>query len=318
MCAETKSPHTTARRCRGDSPLGATLPRRGLLLFVFLLTAHGSLLTAFPQEVQTLDLATRDIHPLAVRLGNAAVIQLPVEPVATHVGDPTMWLVEKTERLVSIKPIQTGARDTNLALVTRQGTLSFSVHLAGENEPFTPMIRVTRILDDSKPLPPVSSSLPESLAATVIREIRIAQNYSALKQAGAPEIREVEFFFQMFIRATKSHACTLLQSFRFRDTHHLVLHFLMENRGDEPLTFDPRRTLVRVGETFFAPLAVSLGQNPLPAKGMSENFLLLDGSTGLSPRQAFEILLPANPSDTEAHPACAVGHEACGATESPP
>lgn len=291
MCAEWQDFHAKARSRKGGSPLGFVALREVIL--IFLLTAHGLPLTLHAQEVQTLELATRDVHPLAVRLGNAAVIQLPVEPVATHIGDPAMWLVEKTERLVSIKPLQAGARDTNLALVTRQGTLSFSVHLAGENEPFTPMIRVTRILDDSKPLPPVPVSLPESLAFTVIQEIRIAQNYSALKQAGAPEVREVEFFFQMFTRTTKSYACTLLQSFRFRDTRHLVLHFLMENRGDEPLTFDHRRALVRVGETFFAPLAVSLGRNPLPPQAMSENFLFLDGSTGLSPRQAFEILLTA-------------------------
>ena len=266
--------------------------------WVFLLTLAYSLqpIPLQSQEIQTLELATHDVHPLAVRLGNAAVIQLPVEPIGTHVGDPAMWLVEKTEKLVSIKPVQSGARDTNLALVTRQGALSFSVHLAGENEPFTPMVRVTRILDDSKPLPPVPTTAPESLASAVIREIRLTQNYAALKQVGAPDVREVEFFFQMSTRTTKSHACTLLQSFRFRDTRHVVLHFLTENRQETSLEFDSRHSLVRVGEVFFAPLAVSLGRNPLPPKGTSENFLVLDGSAGLSPRQAFEILLPIHGS----------------------
>ncbi len=243
------------------------------------------------QEVRTLELSTSVVQPITARLGNASIIQIPIEPVATNVGDPQMWLTEKAEKLVSIKPIQAGARDTNLAIITRQGTLNFSVHLAPDTEPFTQMVRVTRIVDDSKPLSPASSNRSETLAETIVQEIRTAQNYYALKQVNAGELHDVEQFTQMHETDTQNHSCTLLQSFRFRESRHVLLHFITENKSASPVSFDPRRTTVRIGETLFSPMAVSLGRTTLPPKGSAENFIILDGSNGLSPQQKFEILL---------------------------
>jgi hypothetical protein len=243
------------------------------------------------QEVQTVELYTSDVHPLNARLGSACLIQLPVEPVATNVGDPAMWLVEKSERLVSIKPLQDTARETNLAIATRQGTVNFSVKPAPATEPFTQMVRVTRIVDDSKPLPPQQPP-SETLAETVIREIRIAQNYYALKFVGSPDLRNVEQWTIMRRDEARTHALALLQSFRFRDSRHVVLHFITENRTDLPVPFDHRKTVVRLGDTFLVPIAVSLGKATLSPNRSAENFVVLDGSNGLSHRQAFEILLP--------------------------
>ncbi len=260
--------------------------------FVKLLSPFLFLPTLFyGQEVQTLELSTGVVHPIAARLGNASIIQVPMEPVATNVGDPQMWLVERAERLVSIKPVQAGARDTNLAVITRQGTLNFSVHLASDTAPFTQMVRITRIADDSKPLPSPASNKWEAPAEIIIREIRIAQNYHALKQVNSPELRDVEQVTQMFESKMLRHSCVLLQSFRFRETRHLVLHFVTENKSTAPLTFDTRQTTAGAGETFFAPLAVSLGNNPIAPNGRSENFLVLDASNGFSPRQKFNIQL---------------------------
>jgi hypothetical protein len=258
------------------------------------------LATSSAQEVQTLELATSAVHPLTARLGNACLIQLPAEPLTTNVGDPQMWLVEKAERLVSIKPTHAAVRDTNLAVVTRQGTLNFFVHLAPDTDPFTQMVRITRIVDDSKPLPPAQGPAQDTLADAVIREIRVAQNYYALKQVNAPELRDVEQFTQMRETETRSHRCTLLQTFHFRGTRHIVLHFLMQNRTEAALTFDHRKTIVSIGETLFAPTAVSLGRTTLPPKASAESFIVLDGSNGLSPRQVFEILLPMAPSPSPA------------------
>ncbi len=214
-----------------------------------------------------------------------------MEPVATNVGDPQMWLVERTERLVSIKPVQVGARDTNLAVITRQGTLNFSVHLVSDNAPFTQMVRVTRIVDDSKPLPPITATHQENPAETIIREIRIAQNYYALKRVNSPSVHDVEQVTQMLEGKTLHHSCILLQTFRFRDSRHLLLHFVTKNHDFAPISFDTRQATVAVGETFFAPLAVSLGNNPMNPNSQSENFIVLDGSNGLSPRQKFDIHL---------------------------
>ncbi len=268
------------------------LDQRPEKLLVFL--APWLLLTAaHAQEIQTLELSTGEVHPLTVRIGNACLIQLPVEPIATNVGDPVAWLVEKSERIVSIKPTQETARDTNLAIVTRQGTLSFSVHLASNTEACTQMVRVTKIIDDSRPLPAQVREPQETLADTIIREIRIARNYYALKTVNSPELKGVEQFTQMRETGGKSCACILLQTFRFRDTRHLILHFVTENRSTQAITFDVRKTMVSLGDTFFAPAAVSLGRNPLPPKASAENFIILDGSNGLSPRQLFDISLSA-------------------------
>ncbi|MDD2710100.1 MAG: hypothetical protein PHV34_19120, partial [Verrucomicrobiae bacterium] len=92
------------------------------------------------------------------------------------------------------------------------------------------------------------------------------------------------------------HTCTLLQTFRFRDTRHIILHFTTQNRQTVPLSFAHRQTTVNVGDTLFAPVAVSLGSNPLAPKASSENFIVLDGANGLSPRQKFNIFLVTNPS----------------------
>lgn len=270
--------------------LGALVPWRSLLLS--LAVCHSSL----AQEVQTIELYTGDIHPLNARLGSACLIQLPVEPVATNVGDPALWLVEKSERLVSIKPTQETARETNLAIVTRQGTLNFMVRPVTAAEPFTQMVRVTRIIDDSKPLPPQQQS-PETFAETVIREIRVAQNYYALKFADSPDLRNVEQWTVLRETGNSNHRCTLLQTFRFRDTRHVILHFITENRTGKPVSFDHRHAAVRLNDTFFVPMAVSLGKATLQPKASAENFIILDGSNGLSHRQPFEILLmTASPS----------------------
>jgi hypothetical protein len=245
---------------------------------------------AHAQEVQTLELTTSVVHPLTARLGSACLIQLPVEATATNVGDPAMWLVEKQDRLVSIKAQQAIAKDTTLAVVTRQGTISFSVHLAPDSEPFTQMVRVTRIVDDSKPLTASPrAAAPETLANIVIREIRIAQNYYALKMAKSPDLREVEQFTQLRECGNHVHDCTLLQTFRFRDTRHVLLHFVTRNQTENPMAFAHRQTTVRVGDTIFAPVAISLGSNPLSPKASAENFIILNGANGLSPRQKFDI-----------------------------
>jgi hypothetical protein len=247
------------------------------------------------QEVQTVELYTSDVHPLNARLGSACLVQLPVEPVATNVGDPAMWLVEKSEKLVSIKPVQDAALETNLAIVTRQGTLNFSVRPVPAAESFTQMVRVTKIIDDSKPFPPQSQP-PESFAETVIREIRVAQNYYALKFAGSPELRNVEQWTVMRGDEATTHSITFLQTFRFRDSRHVLLHFLTVNRTEAAVSFAPRKTIVRLGDTFFAPVAVSLGRTTLPPGRSAENFVILDGASGLSHRQEFEIFLPATSS----------------------
>jgi hypothetical protein len=201
-----------------------------------------------------------------------------------------MWLVEKQDRLVSIKAQQAIAKDTTLAVVTRQGTISFSVHLAPDSEPFTQMVRVTRIVDDSKPLTASPrAAAPETLANIVIREIRIAQNYYALKMAKSPDLREVEQFTQLRECGNHVHDCTLLQTFRFRDTRHVLLHFVTRNQTENPMAFAHRQTTVRVGDTIFAPVAISLGSNPLSPKASAENFIILNGANGLSPRQKFDI-----------------------------
>lgn len=248
------------------------------------------------QDVQTLELSTSEVHPLTARIANATLIQLPVEPVATNVGDPAAWLVEKSERIVSIKPTQEGARDTNLAIVTRQGTLNFSVHLAPDVEPFTQTVRVTKIMDDSRPMQSQAKETQETLADIIIREIRIAQNYYALKTANAPDLKDVEQFTEMLETGDARCACTLLQAFRFRDTRHLVLHFVTENRSQASITFDHRKTTVSLGETAFVPTAVSLGKSTLAPKSSAENFIILDGTSGLSHRQKFNIMLVESPS----------------------
>ncbi|MDD2709228.1 MAG: TrbG/VirB9 family P-type conjugative transfer protein [Verrucomicrobiae bacterium] len=243
----------------------------------------------FAQEVQTVDLYTSQIHPLNARLGCACIIQLPVEPIATNVGDPVLWLVEKAERLVSIKPTQDNARDTTLAIVTRSGTINFAVHFAAQMEPFTPMVRVTKIIDDSKPLPFQPATAQETLAEIFTREIRIVQNFHALQMVNSPDLRNLEHWTLMYETQNKTQHCTLLQTFRFRDTRHVILHFLTQNRAKTPLAFDVRHTTVSLGETLFNPIAISLGNSTLPPKRTSENFVILDGSNGLSHRQNFEI-----------------------------
>lgn len=253
----------------------------------------------YSQDVQTFEVFTSEVHPLFAKLGNACLVQLPMEPIATNVGDPAMWLVEKIERTVSIKPINEGAHDTNLAIVTRGGTLNFSIHLVADTEPYTQMIRITKVTDDSKPLPREEQHSSETLADTIIREIRIAQNYYALKTVNSPDLKNVEQFIQMHDSGNKNHHCVLLHSFRFRDTRHIILHFITENKGDNRITFDQRRTVVSIGDTLFAPIAVSLGKTTLECRGhgsSAENFLILDGDSGLSPRQKFNILLPEIPN----------------------
>lgn len=257
------------------------------------------------QEVQTIELYTSQVQLLNARLGNACLIQLPVEPIATNVGDPTTWLVEKSERLVSIKPIQEMARDTNLAIVTRQGTVSFSIRLGSQSEPFTQMTRITKIVDDSKPLPPQSPVTNETLAETIIREMRIAQNYYALKTANSPELRNVDQWTLMRETERKTYRCTVLQTFRFRDTRHAVLHFITENQGETPLAFDARKTTVNLGDTLFAPVAVSFGQSTLAPKRSAEHFIVLDGANGLSHRQEFNILLVVVEQPPAITPTCA-------------
>ncbi|MDD2709087.1 MAG: hypothetical protein PHV34_13965 [Verrucomicrobiae bacterium] len=253
----------------------------------------------FAQEVQTVELYTSQVHPLNARLGCACIIQLPAEPIATNVGDPALWLAEKAERLVSIKPTQDNARDTTLAIVTRAGTINFAVHFAAQTEPFTPMVRVAKIIDDSKPLPFQSATAPETPAEIFTREIRISQNFHALQTVNSPDLRNVEHWTLMREIQNKTQHCTILQTFRFRDTRHVVLHFLTQNRSKTPLAFDIRRITVSLGETLFNPIAASLGSPTLPPKRSSENFVVLDGSNGLSHRQDFEIFLaeiqPANP-----------------------
>lgn len=256
------------------------------------LTAYSLwLIAAYAQDVQILELSTSEVHPLIARIGNTCLIQLPVEPIGTNVGDPQMWLVEKSERIVSIKPLQVSARDTNLAVITRQGMLNFLVHLAPDSENFTQTIRVTRIVDDSKPLPSQQSNSQQTLADIIIHEIRVAQNYYALKLAGSPELREVEQFTQLHETGTKTYSCNLLQTFRFRDTRHLILHFVTENKSEVPISFDQCRTIINIGDTLFTPMAVSLGKISLQPKGSAENFIVLDGSNGLSHRQEFNIML---------------------------
>lgn len=261
--------------------------------------ALGILSGVFPslaQEVETLELSTGTVHPLLARIGSACLIQLPVEPVATNVGDAQLWMVERTERHVSLKPVNVTAKDTTLAILTRQGTLNFAVHLAPEGMPFTQMVRVTRIVDDSKPLPPVQSGSQETPVDILVREIRVAQNYYALKQVHAKELHDVEQVTHLRETGTVRAGCTLLQVFRFRDTRHLVLHFITENKTAEPLSFDHRQTTVSAGDAFFVPLAVSLGGTSLPPKASAENFIVLDGSNGLSPRNLFDILLVEQPT----------------------
>ncbi len=271
-----------------DTP--STISAKGFFVLVASLLAI-PMPSGWAQEVETLELATSVVHPLTARLGSACLIELPVEPVATNVGDAQMWLIEKAERTVSLKPIQAGARDTTLAILTRQGTLNFAVHLGSASEPFTQNIRVTKILDDSKPWGEPATLAQETAAERMIRELRIAQNYHALKDVRSPELREVESSTQLREEETPTHACSLLQSFRFRDSRHIVLHFILKNKLAMPLFFETRKTTVSVAETLFAPLAVSLGQNPILPGGSSENFIILDGSQGLSPRNAFSILL---------------------------
>ncbi|MDD2710101.1 MAG: TrbG/VirB9 family P-type conjugative transfer protein, partial [Verrucomicrobiae bacterium] len=157
---------------------------------------------AHAQEVQTFDMPTGVVHPINARLGSASLIQLPVEPLATNIGDPEMWKVEKADKLVSIKPVQAGIRDTSLAIVTRQGTLNFALHLAPDSEQFTQMARITKILDDAKPAAPLSQSAgQETLADVIIREIRIAQNFYALSSVNSPDLRDVEQFTQLITLA---------------------------------------------------------------------------------------------------------------------
>ena len=263
---------------------------------VFLLMAYNFLITfGYSQDVQTFELFTSEVHPLFAKIGNACLIQLPFEPIATNVGDPMMWMVEKIERTVSVKPISEGARDTNLAIVTRGGTLNFSIRLVPDTEPYTQMIRITKVIDDSSVLPKEEQRSSETLADIIIQEIRIAQNYYALKTVNSPDLKNVEQFIQMHDSGNKNHHCVLLQSFRFRDTRHILLHFITENNGEKPLTFDQRRTTVSIGDTLFAPIAVSLGKTTLEPHGhgsSAENFLVLDGGSGLSPHQKFNILLP--------------------------
>jgi hypothetical protein len=250
------------------------------------------------QEIQTIDLATSEVHPITAKVGNTCMIQLPVEAIATNVGDPVSWFVEKTERIVSIKPVQEGIRDTNLAIVTRQGVLNFSIHLAGSDERFTQSVRITKIVDDSKPLTLPSTQAQETLADTIIREIRIAQNYYALKSVHSREIANVEQKTHVREMGNSSYGCALLQSFRFPDTRHVVLHFITENKTELPITFDRRKTVVNIGDTFFAPIAVSLGNATLQPKRSSENFIILDGSNGLSPHQHFNIILSETSQST--------------------
>ena len=271
------------------------LPMFVRYILCFFMFYHFLSTFGYSQDVQTFELFTSEVHPLFAKLGNACLIQLPFEPIATNVGDPAMWLVEKIDRTVSVKPINEGARDTNLAIVTRSGTLNFSIHLVADTEPYTQMIRITKVIDDSKPLPKEEEHIQETLADTIIREIRIAQNYYALKTVNSPDLKNVEQFIQMHDSGNKNHHCVLLQSFRFRDTRHILLHFITENKGDTRITFDQRRTTVSIGITIFTPIAVSLGKTTLERRGhgsSAENFLVLDGDNGLSPHQKFNILLP--------------------------
>lgn len=241
-------------------------------------------------EVETIDFSLEKSYPITAKTGNSSLIQLPMEPLATNVGDPSSWLVEKMEKVVSIKPIQKDAPDTNLAILTRQGTLNFSVRLANETESCTHMVRVSQIVDAHQTLPP-NQAQAETLANVVIREIRIAQNFYALKQVDSPEIKEIEHLVQAQTSRDEKHSCTLLQTFRFKDARHVLLHFITENTSDKPIHFDCRRTLVLAGDTVFVPLSVSLGKNTLNPKSSVESFIVLNGGSGLRLTNSFKVVL---------------------------
>lgn len=248
---------------------------------------------AIAQEVETVELTTSTVHPIHARIGNASLIQLPVEAIATNVGDPGTWMVEKLGKIVSVKQKSEAARDTTLAVVTREGTLNFAVHVAGVNEAFTQTIRITKVYDDSKPLQAATTNTSsETLSDVIIREIRIAQNYYALKQVNSKELQNLDQSTQMREIGNDVLSCYLLQTFRFRDTRHIILHFVTQNKVSQTLSFDQRRTTVSVADTLFAPVAVSLGRSSLEPSASAENFIVLNGDNGLSPFQKFNIFVP--------------------------
>ncbi len=247
------------------------------------------------QEVITTEMTTSEVRTLMARVQHATLIQLPVEPLATSVGDPSQWLVEKQDRWVSIKPIVQGPSETTLGIITRIGTLNFIIKpVVGDGQAFTQNLRVTAIQDDSKPLPPVQTSHAEggeNRAAIFIREIRVAQNYFALLQTRSPMTKNVQHHVLLKDTSTPDLKVSLLQTFRFLDTRDILLHFTIKNISKEALNISSRETTVSLQKTIFAPKAVSLGATEIPPGRSTENFIVLDGTLGLNPNQPFEINL---------------------------
>ncbi len=250
--------------------------------------------TARGQEVITTEMTTSEVRTLMARVQHATLIQLPVEPLATCVGDPSQWLIEKQDRWVSIKPIVQGPNETTLGIITRIGTLNFIIKPVGDSQAFTQNFRVTAIQDDSKPLPPAQTSRAddgENRADIFIREIRIAQNYFALLQTQSPMTKNVQHHVLLRDTSTPDLKVSLLQTFRFLDTRDVLLHFTIKNISKETVRLSSRETTVSLQKTIFAPKSVSLGATQIPPGRSTENFIILDGTLGLNPNQPFEINL---------------------------
>jgi hypothetical protein len=254
-----------------------------LLLLVLILRARA-------QEIKTMDLSTEDNYPLTVRLGSACLIELPTEPITTSVGDPAMWYIETNGNFVSVKPIQKEARDTSLAIVTRAGTVNFSLSVVPDSQPFTQGIRVNRITSRSR-LPAGRQPPSESLAEVLIREIKVAKNWYGYKTANRPEVQRVQEVKILSEREEEHCRVITLQAFRFQETGHVLLHFLTENTGKEFIAIDHRKTVVTVGEVPFIPISVSLGKQVLRPGASAQNFLVLNGGNGLSLKNDFKIHL---------------------------
>lgn len=265
----------------------------GLLLAGLFFASH----VVLGQEVITTEMTTSEVRTIMARVQHATLIQLPVEPLATSVGDPSQWLVEKQDRWVSIKPIVQGASETNLGVITRVGTLNFIIKPVGDSQAFTQNLRVTAIQDDSKPLPPIqatSADSGENRMDSFVHEIRVAQNYFALLQTHSPMAKNVQQHILLKDTSTPALKVSLLQTFRFLDTRDVLLHFTAKNISKQTVFLSIGETTVFLQHTIFAPKAVSLGSTQIPPGRSTENFVVLDGSLGLNPNQPFEINLSTN------------------------
>ncbi len=211
-----------------------------------------------------------DVLKINTTLGFCTVLAFKEKPIMVTVGDNSLIQIEipQNSKSVVIKPIQSTG-ETNLFVFTKSQRFNYKVVITDESS-------ADYVVDTKDSIPDNDTNKPKGVDIDEL--LKLARNYPVLKNFRAINDRrfiQKDLFYSYTYPKLK---IDFIEGFINKLPNYVILHVVIHNTTDHPLTLVEKNTHLLIGQKEFTPQYILFDTNKVKANSQTNGWLVLEDS----------------------------------------